>query len=479
MAAAYKTPGVYVEEIPKFPPSIAPVDTAIPAFIGYTQIAEDVTATDLNLKPKRISSMLEFERYFGIPQSETGIHVNIKVTTSGGKTVDSSATGTLTEAKRSKHILYYALQMFFANGGGPCYIVSVGPYKALGTALVEAELSKGLDAIKKEPEPTLIVFPEAQSLSIADAGTLHDAALAQCADLMDRFVVMDMHGDAISMSDPGADMIQALVNFRSKGVGINNLKYGAVYAPNIATVLTLSFDEAQTDVIVTTDGVPAGAVKLSTLPGAGNQDQQYQMALAAIRSLPCNLPPSSTMAGIYAAVDNARGVWKAPANVSLSSVVAPLIQIDRAVQDEMNVDTTVGKSVNALRAFIGKGSLVWGARTLAGNDNEWRYVSVRRFFIFVEESVKRATEQFVFEPNDANTWVKVQGMIENFLTTQWRQGALQGVKPEHAFYVAVGLGKTMSALDILEGRMIVEIGMAAVRAAEFIILRFSHKMAES
>ena len=117
--------------------------------------------------------------------------------------------------------------------------------------------------------------------------------------------------------------------------------------------------------------------------------------------------------------------------------------------------------------------------TLAGNDNEWRYVNVRRFFIFVEESVKKATEQFTFEPNDANTWVKVQGMIENFLTTQWRAGALQGIKPEHAFYVAVGLGKTMTPLDILEGRMVVEIGLAAVRPAEFIILRFSHKMAES
>jgi phage tail sheath protein FI len=102
--------------------------------------------------------------------------------------------------------------------------------------------------------------------------------------------------------------------------------------------------------------------------------------------------------------------------------------------------------------------LVWGARTLAGNDNEWRYVSVRRFFNFAEESIKKATEPFVFEPNDANTWVRVQAMIENFLTVLWRQGALQGIKPEHAFYVAVGLGKTMTALDILEGRMIIEIG---------------------
>ena len=96
----------------------------------------------------------------------------------------------------------------------------------------------------------------------------------------------------------------------------------------------------------------------------------------------------------------------------------------------------------------------------------------------VEESVKKASEPFVFEPNDANTWTKVQAMIENFLTLQWRAGALQGAKPEDAFFVNIGLGQTMSEDDVLNGKMIVEIGMAAVRPAEFIILRFSHKMME-
>ncbi|MBT8183937.1 MAG: phage tail sheath subtilisin-like domain-containing protein, partial [Eudoraea sp.] len=191
------------------------------------------------------------------------------------------------------------------------------------------------------------------------------------------------------------------------------------------------------------------------------------------------LPPCGAIAGVYAKVDNTRGVWKAPANVSLSSVSVPSVVISHEEQANINVDAVAGKSINAIRTFIGKGPMVWGARTLAGNDNEWRYISVRRFFNMVEESCKKSTEPFVFEPNNANTWVKVQTMIENFLTIQWRQGALQGAKPEHAFYVAVGLGKTMSALDILEGRMIVEIGMAVVRPAEFIILQFSHKLAES
>jgi phage tail sheath protein FI len=97
----------------------------------------------------------------------------------------------------------------------------------------------------------------------------------------------------------------------------------------------------------------------------------------------------------------------------------------------------------------------------------------------VEESVKKATEQFVFEPNDANTWVRVRAMIENYLTLLWRQGALAGAKPEHAFFVKVGLGQTMTAIDILDGKLIVEIGLAAVRPAEFIILRFMHKLQES
>jgi phage tail sheath protein FI len=191
------------------------------------------------------------------------------------------------------------------------------------------------------------------------------------------------------------------------------------------------------------------------------------------------LPPGAAVAGVYASVDSNRGVWKAPANASLASVLAPYFLISAQDQESLNIDTNSGKSINAIRAFTGRGTLVWGTRTLAGNDNEWRYVPVRRFFNYAEESIKKATEPFVFEPNDLNTWVRVKAMIENFLTLEWRRGALAGAKPSNAFYVKVGLGETMTALDILEGRMIIEIGLAVVRPAEFIILRFSHKMQES
>jgi phage tail sheath protein FI len=163
----------------------------------------------------------------------------------------------------------------------------------------------------------------------------------------------------------------------------------------------------------------------------------------------------------------------------LSSVSNPWVKIDNDQQEDLNVDVNAGKSINAIRAFTGKGTLVWGARTLAGNDNEWKYISVRRFFNMVEKSVKLSTNWAVFESNDATTWIRVKAMIENFLTNLWQAGALAGATPDAAFFVNVGMGSTMSAIDILEGRMNVEIGMAAVRPAEFIILKFSHKLQES
>jgi uncharacterized protein len=475
MAFDYKTPGVYIEEIPKFPPSIAQVETAIPAFIGHTQIAKRKLANDLLLKPTRITSMVEFEDLFGKPQMETDIEVTVNETQVAGKRTALSVTAAFNGSK-STHNMYYAMQMYFANGGGPCYIVSVGLYGVLGTAIpygsTTTGLRGGLEAIAKEDEPTIIVFTEGIHMSDVNYYTLQKDAMAQCALLQDRVALMDMYiktGDA----DNGVSA------FRT-GMGNSNLKYGMAYFPNIRSTLNYAYDTSSVNLVHNIAAPGDGPQNGKTLDAVETVDNQiYAAALAAIGDVRVELPPSPFVAGIFARVDRTRGVWKAPANESLNAVVEPTIKIDNAVQDGLNVDAATGKSINAIRTFTGKGTLVWGARTLAGNDNEWRYVNVRRFFNMVEESTKKATEQFVFEPNDANTWVKVQAMIENFLTLLWRVGALQGAKPEHAFYVAVGLGKTMTALDILEGRMIVEIGMAVVRPAEFIILRFSHKMAES
>lgn len=491
MPSTYKTPGVYIEEISKFPPSIAQVETAIPAFIGYTEIAKDKIDDDLRLKPKRIVSMLEYETYFGQPQPEENIRVTIDETQNEEGGVLELNVRAEFNGDRSLHVMYYCMQSYFANGGGPCYIVSVGPYSsAFGSAIEPGEsnpptlLFAGLAALEKEDEPTLIVFPESQGVSLTNQAGLHNQALAQCAKLQDRFAVM-----TIPSHDENSDILALAADFRNNAVGIEALRYGAVYAPNIETTFNYSYgrddDPNRDDRVSIVHNLAIGTNPPEEGPATGQlsalketQDAYYARAKAAINDMPVVLPPTPAVMGVYARVDATRGVWKAPANVSLD-VIKPVLKITNSQQESLNVDTTAGKSINAIRAFTGKGTLIWGARTLAGNDNEWRYVPVRRFFNMAEESIKKATEAFVFEPNDANTWTKVKAMIENFLILQWRAGALAGAKPEQAFYVNVGLNETMTALDILEGRMIVEIGMAVVRPAEFIILRFSHKMQES
>ena len=456
-----KTPGVYVQEVSLFPPSVAQVETAIPAFIGYTEIAKKKEPGDLNMTPERITSMVDYERYFGSAVNETEISVSID--TSANPVDVQGSIGT-----PSNYKMFYSLQAFFANGGGPCYIVSVGTYSD-GSVIDPSALQEGLVALEKVDEVTLIVFPDSLGLtSAADYYGLHKEALDQCEKLGDRFTVLNAWEDP---ADDTADNIQTLRDTLAGDIG--QLKYGAVYYPQLDTTLDYQYDEA--DVTVTVDGAPQ---PMSDLKDTNNA--QFNQAKNAINQIELRLPASPAVVGVYARVDETRGVWKAPANTNIDSVVKPAVKINAEEQERLNVDTTGGKSINAIRSFTGRGpAIIWGARTLAGNDNEWRYVPVRRFFNMAEESIKKATEQFVFEPNDANTWTKVRAMIENFLTLQWRAGALAGPTPESAFFVKVGLGITMTNQDILEGRMIVEIGMAVVRPAEFIILRFSHKMQEA
>lgn len=467
----YKTPDVYVEEISVFPPSVAEVETAIPAFIGYTEIARSKTDNDLILKPTKIYSFKEYEQYYGLPEDDT-IALTVIDDGNGGMKVTSFTEPTV------KYLLAYSVKMFFDNGGGQCYIVSVGTYKSTPVIDLTGDsstdptsmygLQDGLDAIKLEDEPTLIVIPEAVQLSTADYTTLVQAVLLQCNTLGDRFGIFDLYD--------GKSVLDATTLATNRGYfGNNYLKYAAAYYPFLKTTMNFSVNSGETNVNVTYGASPTAA--LNTLKTSNTA--LYNFVKAALKEHFLTLPPSGAVAGIYAATDANRGVWKAPANVSLAGVIEPVVKLDNARQDSLNVDATSGKSINAIRAFMGKGTLVWGARTLAGNDNEWRYVPVRRFFNMVEESIKKSTYWAVFEPNDANTWVKVRGMIENYLIQKWREGALAGATPKDAFFVRCGLGVTMTAQDILEGRMNVEIGMAAVRPAEFIILKFSHKMQTS
>lgn len=466
--ANYKTPGVYVKEASRVPPSVEEVATAVPAFIGHTQKAGRVTDNDLRLVPTRIRSLTEYEQYFGTTDSvDFTIHL-VQDSVSGDWRLQPIALPAVTFR------LYDCMKHFFANGGAACYVVSVGDLDepvVLGDD--DSGLQGGLKQLEKEDEPTLIVIPEAVRLGAsAQFFSLMNTVLGQCRTLMDRFAIIDLYDQDVTL-------------FRNAiSSDLEYVKYGAAYHPWLKTSLNYSYDdntvtigthlnENGDDVV---DGLAGSSIGADAVKGRNRA--LYNQINAELQKLYVVLPPSAAVAGVYARVDGSRGVWKAPANVSLHNVVEPLVTITNEIQDGLNVDRVAGKSINAIRTFSGRGTLVWGARTLAGNDNEWRYVSVRRFFNMVEESVKKSTRWAVFEPNNASTWVKVKSMIENYLMQKWREGALAGTKPDQAFFVNIGLGETMTSLDIREGRMNVQIGMAAVRPAEFIVLKFSHKMQE-
>jgi len=183
---------------------------------------------------------------------------------------------------------------------------------------------------------------------------------------------------------------------------------------------------------------------------------------------PIPMPPSGHMTGVYALVDTERGVHKAPANVVIQQIVDLDDDVNEREQDLLN---PVG--INALREFPFRGLRVWGARTISSIP-EWRYVNVRRLFIFIEDSIKQGTQWVVFEPNAEPLWALVTQAITNFLDTVWRSGALEGTKQEEAFFVRCDRS-TMTEDDVANGRLIVEIGIAPVKPAEFVIFRFRQK----
>jgi phage tail sheath protein FI len=447
-----KTPGVYVEEKAVLPGSVSGVSTAVPAFIGYTEMAG--VNGDLFYKPTRIRTLKDFERLFGT-RTET-ITVNA---------TSPSITVNITSPVR---LMYYSMQMFFDNGGESCYIVALNE-KETGKPEIE-KFQAAVDALEFEDEPTLIILADTVNMDTGTYYPLCKQVLSQCGKMKDRFAILDVQQQGTTESD--------IANFRTN-IGTENLKYGAAYYPYLQSTLKYQYNEDLIDVTYLDANKAEQTKKLSNADIKNAQTQLYNSIKDEIKKFSIILPPSAAVAGAYASVDRDRGVWKAPANVSLASVTAPVKKITESENDDLNVDTETGKSINAIRGFSDKGTLIWGARTLAGNDNEWRYVPVRRLFNYVEESIKKATAFAVFEPNNAMTWLKLRSMVESFLDGLWRQGALAGGKPDDAYFVQVGLGTTMTSEDILQGRLIIKVGLAAVRPAEFIILEFTHKLQES
>ena len=274
---------------------------------------------------------------------------------------------------------------------------------------------------------------------------------------------------AADVAAPGAPPDLRTVIEASRDAWTDHLQHGAAYYPFLVSAYTHDLIAPPTLVSVVLDGEGIGTLEqlMELAPTLAVEVRQAVAASALV------LPPSGAVAGVYAATDNAQGVWTAPANWSLSAVLRPSVSLDTVEQEPLNIDPITGKSINAIRAFTGKGTLVWGARTLDGNSQDWRYINVRRTMIFIEQSLRLAMQAYVFQPNVSSTWSLVQSMVTSFLTSLWNQGALAGSTAAASFKVAIGLGITMTPDDILNGNMNLSVQVAVSHPAEFITITIS------
>ncbi|MDY6918293.1 MAG: phage tail sheath family protein [Chloroflexota bacterium] len=294
--------------------------------------------------------------------------------------------------------------------------------KQVGTDLIMGDAAErtGLAGFEAADDVTMVCVPELMglyqrgALSLEGVKAVQQAMLDHCANMKDRFAILD--------SPPGMSP-QQIRDWRLNEAGYDS-KYGAVYYPWIKVANPLGNGEA---VLV---------------------------------------PPSGHMAGIYARSDTERGVHKAPANEIVRGALGLEAQITKSEQDSLNPE-----GINCIRTFPGRGIRVWGARTLS-SDAQWRYINVRRLFNFVEESIEAGTQWIVFEPNDMDLWARIRRDASAFLTRVWRDGALFGATPSDAFYVKCD--EELNTVEVRDaGQVIIEIGMAPVKPAEFVIFRIS------
>jgi uncharacterized protein len=567
----YKTPGVYVAELSSFPPSIVGVETAVPAFIGYTEKAE-IGGKPVLLQAIKIRSLAEFEQIFGgahrpvyklkavdtpaadnydfrvwePDESDPGYrYYKLETDVGGGDTTDPEgeesdgeepvARVALAEEDPESEVppvpmarfaLYNSMRLFYANGGANCYVVSVGTYMDGGepNQVKKDSLIAGLNVIAQQTGPTMLAVPDSVLLPPTEEATpwksqdfdeVASVMLTQCADLQDRVAILDVYGTQHVNS---TDSMEAAVKAFREGVGERGLSYGMAYFPFLDTTV-VPLDSVSYKNIDTSDADPVNEVNAllqdilywesANLYGdpeseqktprqkavdddialitdseadAVQVNQNLTAALPLLKDILRSvvkyedvLPPSGAMAGIFTYVDTTRGVWNAPANLTLYSVARPTFPVNNAQQADLNMPIN-GKAVDALREFPGRGTVVWGARTLDGNNNDYRYIQVRRTLIYIQQSIKNALDPFVFAPNTGQTWSTVVSMVSAFLQNLWSQGGLMGATASEAFSVECGLGSTMTGKDILEGYMIVQVTLQMIRPAEFIELTFKQKM---
>jgi Bacteriophage tail sheath protein len=522
---SYLSPGVYMEEVDRGTKPIEAVGTAVAAFLGYTEKASDTRngeTVSLVGKPTLVTNWSQYMQKFGgfvagayTPDAVYGYFAN------GGsicyivslKTLGASADPELaTSAKavvNSEGEKGTKLLEFSAREGGPAGNKIEVEIK--GEAAAEGEGGKG-----KSSEFTLVVKVDGQAAETYPGVTTGkgDQNVATVVQTRSRLVTVNVVGKAelvpASGSVPlaGGEIKTKAITLKdyqgsvSERQGLGGLEPLTDVTMLLAPDLMASYQAGEIDM----KGVQAVQQAmidycelvrycfaiLDAPPGMMPQEIKewrdtvnYDSTRAAlyypwieIADLTGNngrtrlVPPSGHMAGIYARTDATRGVHKAPANEVVRGVLGLEVVVTKGEHDLLNP-----KGVNVIRTFPGRGIRVWGARTLT-SDPAWRYISVRRLFSMIENSIENGTQWVVFEPNDPFLWGRVRRDVTAFLTNVWRSGALFGLTPDQAFYVKCDAETNPpEARDV--GQMVVEIGIAPVKPAEFVIFRVSQWSGEA
>lgn len=308
---------------------------------------------------------------------------------------------------------------FFANGGSRCYVLNVGKGNPIAG---DARSREGIAALETVDEAKIIAAPGyADPLS-------YEAVITHCEKMGDRFAILDAPAEVEDI-----DLLKKVGTLQSAPVDKEDKESSGLRARE--TVCAAYY-----------------------FPWIHAPDPFNPQKIV-------KTPPSGHVAGIYARTDARRGVHKAPANEPVRGALDLSYKVTREEQGELN-----RAGVNCIRFFPDAGIRVWGARTLAGESSEWRYINVRRLFNMIEEAIGAGTRWVVFEPNDARTWKTIERDVRAFLTIVWRDGALKGDTPEKAFFVKCD-DETNPSEIIDAGRLVTEIGIAPVKPAEFIIFR--------
>ena len=419
----YLSPGVYVEEVPALSRPIAGVGTSTPGFIGVVPdtvaLPAMAAADDTDAIKSQGYKFVGHTTYASAkqPYQVTSWNQYVKLFGDfiGDPSVDTAATGNTPAVNIGQRRLAHAVYGFFNNGGSGCYVVRI---------TAESDLAEALGALAAIDDITMVAAPGLATL------TAYTQLIGHCELLKDRVAILDPVEGNTTFDDGDFSSLQTVATGGTVGRPPNST-YASFYFPWLQV-----FDPAT-----------------SLLQTASKGDGLIYV------------PPSGHIAGVYARSDSTRGVFKAPANEALLGVTGLRYALSKAVQDTLNDD-----GVNLIRPLVGA-IRVWGARTVGGDANgEYRYISTRRYFNYLRESIDEGTQFVVFEPNTPALWQRIKRTVGGFLLKEWRDGALFGATADKAFYVKCDADTNPP--EVREaGQVVTEIGVAIVKPAEFVIFR--------